>query len=40
MHEFADPGLGAAVRDYLKRERAAVAETIAYYDEHAPFRKG
>jgi uncharacterized protein len=40
VHEFADAGLGAAVRDYLKRERVAVQETIAYYDDHAPFKKG
>jgi predicted N-acyltransferase len=40
VHEFADAALGAAVRDYLKRERVAVEETIAYYDEHAPFKKG
>jgi len=40
MHEFADPGLGAAVREYLQRERAAVQETIAFYDGHAPFKKG
>ena len=39
-HEFADAGLGAAVRDYLERESVAVRETIAYYDEHAPFKKG
>ena len=40
MHEFADAGLGAAVREYLQRERVAVQETIEYYDEHAPFKKG
>ena len=40
LHEFADPGLGAAVREYLNRERVAVQETIAFYDEHAPFKKG
>ncbi len=39
-HEFADARLARAVEDYLERERAAVAETIAYYDEHAPFRRG
>src|SRR5579863_10007845 len=38
-HELADRRLSAAVADYLKRERAAVKETIAFYDEHAPFRK-
>ena len=32
-------GFSAGERDYLRRERAAVKETIAFYDEHAPFRK-
>ena len=39
-HEFADARLARAVEDYLRREREAVAQTIAYYDEHAPFRRG
>ncbi len=39
-HEFADARLAKAVADYLRRERAAVAETIAYYEDRAPFRKG
>ncbi len=39
-HEFADAGLARAVADYLMRERAAVARTIAHYEDHAPFRKG
>jgi hypothetical protein len=39
-HEFADAGLARAVADYLRRERAAVARTIAHYQDHAPFRKG
>ncbi len=39
-HEFADAGLARAVADYLRRERAAVARTIAHYEDHAPFRKG
>jgi len=39
-HELADRRLAEAVADYLRREREAVKETIAFYDEHAPFRKG
>src|SRR5579883_1698423 len=39
-HELADRRLSEAVADYLRREREAVKETIAFYDEHAPFRKG
>jgi predicted N-acyltransferase len=39
-HELADQRLSDAVADYLRREREAVKETIAYYDEHAPFKKG
>src|SRR5208282_5597620 len=39
-HEIADRRLSNAVADYLAREREAVKETIAFYDEHAPFRKG
>jgi uncharacterized protein len=38
-HELADQRLSNAVADYLAREREAVKETIAFYDEHAPFRK-
>ena len=38
-HELADRRLAEAVADYLRREREAVKETIAFYDEHAPFRK-
>ena len=40
VHELADRRLSEAVADYLRREREAVKETIAFYDEHAPFRKG
>jgi predicted N-acyltransferase len=40
LHDFADKRLGEAVADYLVRERVAVEETIALYEEHAPFRKG
>ncbi len=39
-HEFADARLARAVADFVRRERAAVAETIAYYGDRAPFRKG
>jgi predicted N-acyltransferase len=39
-HEFADARLKRAVADYLRRERAAVAETIALYETHAPFKRG
>jgi len=40
LHDFADRRLGEAVAEYLARERVAVEETIALYDEHAPYRKG
>src|SRR5580658_3856992 len=39
LHEFADKGLGEAVAEYLARERVAVEETIALYEEHVPFRR-
>ena len=39
-HEFADARLARAVDDYLRHERAAVARTIAHYENHAPFRRG
>jgi uncharacterized protein len=39
-HELADRRLSDAVADYLRREREAIKETIAFYDEHAPFKKG
>ena len=39
-HEFADARLARAVDDYLAHERAAVAQTIAHYEGHAPFRRG
>jgi predicted N-acyltransferase len=39
-HEFADAGLSRAVADYLRRERDAVARTIAHYEDHAPFKRG
>ena len=39
-HEFADARLARAIADYLGHERAAVERTIAFYDGHAPFRRG
>ncbi len=39
-HDFADPGLGRAVGDYLKRERAAVRAAIDEYAQMSPFRRG
>ena len=39
LHDFADQRLGEAVAEYLARERVAVEETIALYEEHAPYRK-
>jgi predicted N-acyltransferase len=39
-HEFADARLERAVADYLRHERAAVARTIAHYEDHAPFKRG
>jgi predicted N-acyltransferase len=39
-HEFADARLAKAVAEFLRHERAAVAETIAYFEDRAPFRKG
>ena len=39
LHDFADRRLGEAVAAYLARERIAVEETIALYEEHAPYRK-
>ncbi len=38
-HYIADPGFRAAVADFLRRERAAVAQEIAALDEMTPFRK-
>src|SRR4051794_2818761 len=39
-HYIADPALRRAVRDYLKQERAYVAEAGRELTEAAPFRKG
>ncbi len=38
-HYIADPGLRRAINDYLKRERAYVAEAGRELSEAAPFRK-
>ena len=38
-HYLPDPGFRAAVADFLKRERAAVAQEQAYLGELTPFRK-
>jgi predicted N-acyltransferase len=38
-HKIADPHFARAVEDYLKRERQHVAEAIAVYGEHTPFRR-
>ena len=37
-HRIADAGFARAVADYLGRERAHVADAIAMYGEHTPFR--
>jgi uncharacterized protein len=39
-HYIADPDLRRAISDYLKRERAYVAEAGRELNEAAPFRKG
>jgi predicted N-acyltransferase len=38
-HEFGDARLARAIADYLRHEREAVAQTIAYYEGHAPFKR-
>lgn len=38
-HEFVDPGLGAAVRDFCRRERGALAALMAEQETCLPFRK-
>jgi predicted N-acyltransferase len=38
-HEFADPRLAAAARDFFAREAEAVDAILADYAESAPFRK-
>ncbi len=39
-HWIADPGLRAAVADFLERERAGVAADANYLETRTPFRKG
>ncbi len=39
-HEFGDARLARAIADYLGHEREAVERAIAYYEGHAPFRRG
>ena len=39
-HEFEDPRLARAARDYFAREAEAVDAILAEYAESAPFRKG
>jgi predicted N-acyltransferase len=39
-HYIADPALRRAVRDYLKHERAYVAEAVRELTDAGPFRKG
>lgn len=38
-HFIANPGLRAAVADFLARETRAVIEEIEYLDSHGPFRR-
>ena len=38
-HHFDDPRMRRAVAEFLAHERRHVDETIALYEEHAPFRK-
>jgi hypothetical protein len=39
-HWIADPGLRAAIADFLDRERAGVAADANYLETRTPFRKG
>jgi predicted N-acyltransferase len=39
LHHFTDPRLGHAVKQYLKAERAAVAQQQEALESHSPFRK-
>ncbi|MEL6978019.1 MAG: GNAT family N-acetyltransferase [Pseudomonadota bacterium] len=39
LHWIAEPSFRAAVSRYLRQERAAVAEEIAYLSERTPFKK-
>lgn len=38
-HEIADARLAAAIKDFLRRERAHVEAEIEVYGEHVPFKK-
>ncbi len=38
-HEFADAGFGAAVAEFLTRERVAIDEQLADYEAGLPFRQ-
>ena len=40
LHWIADPGLRAAIADFLERERAGVASDQLYLGSRTPFRKG
>jgi hypothetical protein len=40
MHFLSDPRLARAVRDFLSRERQAVASQIAWMDERSSLRRG
>ena len=39
LHDFADPRFDAAVRDFLAREKVAIDEMIADYENGLPFKK-
>jgi predicted N-acyltransferase len=39
MHWFTDKRLGAAVNDYLKRERRAVANEIDWLEERSAIKR-
>jgi predicted N-acyltransferase len=38
-HDVADPGLRAAIADYLRREAGYVREAVREYEDEVPFRK-
>jgi len=39
MHYIADPRFTRAVRDYLAKERTAVANEIEWLDEQSPLKR-
>ncbi|MGA8170361.1 MAG: GNAT family N-acetyltransferase [Methylocystis sp.] len=39
-HDFADPRFGAAIAEFVERERAAVEASITEYQAFLPFRRG